>query len=582
MSFQFHAASEKFISQFELTRDGIEHHSLFTANRATTDMFSCYGEAEGAQISAVGTRYGQVILSTRNVRQTLFREPRDHPIELVRFNYSGNMVATFYNTRMVVINIRSGNTRCAIDLPSTSANITFAALTDENVFFCDSQFPDVFYCVDMRSGQIAQCNVPIACPRHFDDQLCAIGRGNAVEIFQDIATSMDSQVIDVGIPTTMDVKIAPGRVPLIWTLGSSGVACVNFATRRKVTCIREIPPGSELITHGDRCVVATRSGGSYMFQQFDVAPMFASLEPVGVPRIVEHPVFAEPTRFVYTQEGFIPFMQGAMFQIAIMIAMMQAASTGVDGLQNVEMRSGGDDGSEGDSEGYEGSEDSDYDDDSESESEREPEPSCGQQAVLDHVRASVQGINAWANVSGWSPAEFAQIRRCAEVLAGPRTKFTRSAQSGISATDQAIQKVQFAHDQLVGCKNDVVRFFGATDSMGVFEGDAEESEEEPEESIGEPMTRTEAMRIIAATTFDISAPDELVVSPTIRRDLMIAMVRHIYADDVMHTVNTGIVASLNVMISQLHDTLGDLRRHRTRLEKLVSHERRGVKRARSG
>lgn len=579
MSFQFHVASEKFISQFELTRDGVEHHTLFTANRATTDMFSCYGEAEGAQISAIGTRYGQVILSTRNVRQTLFREPRDHPIELVRFNYSGNMIATFYDTRMVVINIRSGNTRCAIDLPSTSANITFAALTDENVFFCDSQFPDVFYCVDMRSGQIAQCNVPIACPRHFDDQLCAVGRGNAVELFQDIATSMDCQVIDVGVPTTMDVKIAPGRVPLIWTLGSSGIACVNFATRRVVTCLREIPPGSELITHGDRCVVATRSGGSYMFQEFDVAPMFASLEPVGNPRVVEHPVFAEPTRFVYTQEGFIPFMQGAMFQIAIMIAMMQAASTGVDGLQNVEVRSGGDgsdDGSEGDSS-------EDYDDDSESESEREPEPSCGQQAVLDQVRASVQGINAWANVSGWSPTQFAQIRRCAQVLSGPRTKFTKSVQTGMTATDRAILQVQSVHGHLVECKNDVVRFFGATDSMGVFE-EFEESDgsDDSDESDAAPMARAEAMRVSAATSFDISVPEELVVSPTLRRDVVVSMVRHIYAADVMHTVNTGIVASLNVMISQLHDTLGDLRRHRARLEKLVvAQERRGVKRARS-
>ena len=576
MSFQFHIASEKFISQFNLTEHALEHHALFIANRATSDMFACYGEAEGAHISAIGTRYGQVVLSSRNVRQTLFRESRDQPIELVRFNYSGNMIAVFYGARMTVIDIRTGNTRCAIDLPSASANITFASLTDENVFFCDSQFPERFYSVELRTGTCTHKEVAVDRPRHFDDQLCVVGSGTSVELFDDIASSMESQTIDVGVRTNLDVKIAPGRVPFIWTLGSDGIACVNFGTRRVVRHTCEVPVGSELITNGDRCVVATRSGQSYMFQMYRVTSMFSALEPVGPPRIVEHPIFGEPVRFVYSQEGLIPFMQGAMMQIAIIVAMIQA-STGHDGLLNVE--EGVNDPSADDDADEDEDDDADDDSDFSDETPETPE-SCGQQAVLDKVRGAVAGIEAWANVCGWSAAQYLQARRCAQVFTGPRTKFGRSVSDGISATDAAIRKVRDAHAELTECLRDVVHFFGASDSMGVFEGQDESPDEPAEPEPAVPMTRAEATRVVSTLPFDISAPDELVVSPTIRRDIVVAMVKHIYGNEVMHTVNTGVVATLNVMMSQLHDTLVDLQTHRTRLESLVP-QTRGVKRSRS-
>ncbi len=569
MSFAFHVASEKFASQVTVRNTSMQYATIFAANAHGNASFSCFHEAEGAEICAIGTREGQVILCSRNVRQFLFREPRDAPVHRVRLNYHGTRCAVFFGDRGMVIDIRHGNTLCAFDAVGP---VGFASVTDENLFFT-SPARTHLRCVHLRTGTVTPVRAPYehVC---FDDEIAVVSYGTNVRMYDDLRTQTSPNIdIDLGSAPNLDLKIAPGRQPLVWALGSDGLACVNFGTRNVARLTQSFADGSKIVSDGDRCVVYRIQGdGNFEAQSFHLSPDGRDVSATSQRYSIQCEHMANHTEEVFASEGLAPYIQGALLH-AQWLPML---------LQGVPDESDADDEPE-DSDADDEPEDSDAVDEPEGSDE---DAATGQQAVINAVRACIQNVDAWANTSLWSSDEYARLRACARTcFTGRRSRIVAAVDSGTTSTDEAIADVQTAVEQIRAARKKIADFFGCAESMGMMdEPDEPEGSDGSEASPDVELSAADAKTQVQRTAFTAHCLEgPLVVDPALHLRVIEALVRYIPHTDVIHTVNTGVIATLNVCLAQFQDVLVDLRRHRARLQCLqdiLEERKRSPKRSR--
>ena len=188
----------------------------------------------------------------------------------------------------------------------------------------------------------------------------------------------------------------------------------------------------------------------------------------------------------------------------------------------------------------------------------------GLQRVIDFIRSSVLNHTYWANVQQFSRNEWSHVKSCVT------TKKMFHLELSIETHTRIIMDTENIIKLLKKECHSFARFFDVSENIGEFDGGLSTDLDHENFNVND----LEIVRVTSTEKKMFSEQDILLAHHVPICNLTHARLLKVLFDeissneDVLNCVTTGVIPTLNILIAQLRDFIGELNIHITKIEKM--------------
>lgn len=596
-------------------------HRSFPRNLITNELPTCQVEAKSANLFVCGYDHGDIIIFTTDQPPTVC--PTGHPIFRLVLIEDGSKLAVFYSDHFRIMTLYDKKWVYTSRRYSPDELVRYqnVYLTDDKIMFISStamdtggdsfllhrirytQYPlsnygisqvyiptnNIYFtenvtwipnnnsiigynCVFERRRHVTIENLPNTVSSFAvnsqQDVLWCIGDTGvlfSIQVFvdgEDMRNKASENVIDITSSLTHPLPVNSSITKLfaygtdcflsIWNEAESYTSLIRFCLNKETNTIERCC-GVE-----DDILVPMTSPPESLFEEngsfdFDMsqAEEHTTLEPSFYQRVVLFPGIQ-----VHIED--MPHADNQMFMNSFFFGRLQQT----DGIEEDEV--------------YEEEEQQTNWEQLLHRSFQQPQPLSGHELVVNVVKSSVANYESWTSVLLPTEQEWTKtVHHYSSITMSLVSPLLVAC--CIQQIENAIVHIGNAIRLLKTERNAFATFFQTSATIGTIEDeDALHNNTEAFLTSFEKKMGDDMCDICHSLTDDdnenllIIPTDMLQVNSTIRRDIHGVLTTNVPSDNTFATVTTAVVSTLNVMISQLFDTIEDIRTHRERMLLLSS------------